>query len=65
MHLGHEAQRVAARACADAGASYRSNGTLHSTSFDFNDNALPVAAAMFVRLVEDRLGAELYPEDLR
>ena len=52
-------------AFADAGAACRSNCTLHSTSFDFNDNALPVAAAMFVRLVEDRLGAELYPEDLR
>ena len=33
---------------------------LSGTAFDFNDNLLPTAASFFVRLVEARLGCELY-----
>eukprot|EP00123_Amoebidium_parasiticum_P011948 comp21013_c1_seq1/m.28206 comp21013_c1_seq1/g.28206 ORF comp21013_c1_seq1/g.28206 comp21013_c1_seq1/m.28206 type:complete len:418 (-) comp21013_c1_seq1:458-1711(-) len=36
---------------------------LHNPHYNFNDKALPVAAQMFVRLAEDRLGVSLY-EDL-
>jgi len=32
----------------------------HGTAYDFNDNVLPVAAKMFVRVVEARLGCALY-----
>lgn len=46
-----------------ADAVCRSNCTIHSTAYDFNDNALPIAASLFVRLVEDRLGADLFPDD--
>jgi len=32
----------------------------HSTSFDFNDNAIPYAIKIWIRLVEDRFGVQLY-----
>lgn len=35
----------------------------HGTTFDFNDNVLPRAALMFLRIVEDRFGLELYTQD--
>ena len=41
----------------------RSNCMCHATNYDFNDNALPVAAVLFVRLCEARLGARLYDDD--
>jgi len=41
----------------------RSNCMCHNTAFDFNDNLLPIAAVFWVRLVEARLGLELYTED--
>ena len=48
-----------------ADAAPRSNTTLHNTAYDFNDNALPVAAAMFVAILGDRFGVALYdPEEL-
>lgn len=34
----------------------------HNTAFDFNDNVSPLAAVLFVRIVEDRLGVTLYDE---
>lgn len=36
----------------------RSNCICHGTDFDFNDNVLPRAIAMFVHIAEDRLGME-------
>jgi metal-dependent amidase/aminoacylase/carboxypeptidase family protein len=48
-----------------AKATRRSNCTCHGIDFDFNDNLLPLAGALWVRIVEARLGAELYsPEEL-
>jgi hippurate hydrolase len=41
----------------------RSNCICHGTSFDFNDNIIPVAAVLWVRLVERRLGVQLYAPD--
>merc|ERR1712066_69122 len=41
----------------------RSNCICHGTSFDFNDNVLPRAVSMFVRIVEDRFGLELYSQE--
>ena len=38
----------------------RTNAVCHSTQFDYNDNVLPIAIAMWIRLVEDRFGAALY-----
>jgi len=32
----------------------------HSTSFDFNDNVIPVACQFWIGLVEDRLGLKLF-----
>jgi len=43
-------------------AGARSNCMCHNTAFDFNDNVSPLAAVFFVRLVEERLGCELYTE---
>jgi len=40
----------------------RSNCMCHNTAFDFNDNISPMAAVFFLRLVEARLGVELYTE---
>ena len=37
--------------------------SLGVTSFDFNDNILPMGATFWVRLVEDRLGVDLYNEE--
>lgn len=41
----------------------RSNCICHGTTYDFNDNVLPRAVAMLVRIVEDRFGVELYSQD--
>eukprot|EP00931_Biecheleriopsis_adriatica_P075620 TRINITY_DN49445_c0_g1_i1.p1 TRINITY_DN49445_c0_g1~~TRINITY_DN49445_c0_g1_i1.p1 ORF type:complete len:476 (+),score=78.27 TRINITY_DN49445_c0_g1_i1:41-1429(+) len=40
----------------------RSNCVCHGTTYDFNDNVLPRAVAMLVRIVEDRFGLELYSQ---
>lgn len=37
----------------------RSNCICHAVDYDFNDNVLPRAIAMFLLIVEDRLGAQL------
>jgi len=37
----------------------RENPMLHATTFDFNDRALPVGVAMYLRLVDARLGASV------
>ena len=44
-------------------AGSRSNCMCHNTAFDFNDNVSPLAAVLFVRLVEERLGCSLYTAD--
>lgn len=44
-------------------AAARTNCICHGTSYDFNDNLLPIAAAVWVRLVESRLGVRLWGED--
>jgi len=41
-------------------AALRTNCICHGTAYDFNDNALPPAVLMWVRLVEARLGVSLY-----
>lgn len=41
----------------------RSNCICHGTTYDFNDNILPRAVTMLVRIVEDRFGVELYSQD--
>lgn len=41
----------------------RSNCICHGTTFDFNDNVLPRITTMLIRLVEDRLGLELYTQE--
>jgi len=41
----------------------RSNCICHNTAFDFNDNVLPRAILMLMRIVEDRLGLELYSQE--
>lgn len=41
----------------------RSNCMCHNVAFDFNDNLLPLAAVFWVRLIEDRLRANLYTEE--
>ena len=51
----------AARAVAER--KQRSNCICHGTAFDFNDNVVPGAAALWVRLVEQRLGCQLYSDD--
>lgn len=38
----------------------RTNCACHQTAYDFNDNLVPNAAAFFVKVVENRLGVELY-----
>lgn len=50
-------------AFAAAAAARRSNCICHGTSFDFNDNLIPPAAVLWVRLVERRLGVRLYGDD--
>ena len=44
-------------------AGQRSNCMCHNTAFDFNDNVSPLAAVIFTRLVEERLGVNVYGED--
>jgi len=41
----------------------RSNCICHGTSFDFNDNLIPRAAVLWVRLVEARLSVALFAEE--
>lgn len=41
----------------------RSNCMCHGTTYDFNDNVLPRAVLMFVRIVEDRFGVQLYEQE--
>lgn len=41
----------------------RSNCICHGTSYDFNDNVLPRAVLMLLRIVEDRLGVDLYTQE--
>lgn len=41
----------------------RSNCICHGTTYDFNDNVLPRAVLMFLRIVEDRFGLDLYSQD--
>lgn len=41
----------------------RSNCMCHGTSFDFNDNILPRSILMFLRIVEDRFGVDLYTQE--
>ena len=41
----------------------RSNCICHGTTYDFNDNVLPRALMMFVRIVEDRFGLSLYTQE--
>mmetsp|Transcript_20165 Transcript_20165/g.51492 ORF Transcript_20165/g.51492 Transcript_20165/m.51492 type:complete len:466 (+) Transcript_20165:61-1458(+) len=41
----------------------RSNCICHGTTYDFNDNVLPRAVLMLLRIVEDRLGLDLYSQD--
>jgi len=41
----------------------RSNCICHGTTFDFNDNVLPRITMMFIRIVEDRLGLDLYTQE--
>jgi len=44
-------------------AGQRSNCGCHNTAFDFNDNLLPIAGILFVRIVESRMGLQLYSEE--
>jgi len=59
---GHEATLQGWSKGGDPGGK-RSNCMCHNTAFDFNDNLLPIAAVFWVRLVEARLGLELYTQD--
>jgi len=45
-----------------SGDAPRTNCICHGTTYDFNDNVLPRAVAMLVRIVEDRFGLELYSQ---
>lgn len=47
----------------DSDGKPRSNCGCHNSAFDFNDNVLPYAVSMMVRIVEDRFGLELYKQD--
>lgn len=40
----------------------RSNCICHGTTYDFNDNVLPRAVVMLLRIVEDRFGLEIYSQ---
>ena len=49
-----------ARPAADAvDTNRRSNCICHGTSYDFNDNVLPRAVLLFVKIVEERFSTEL------
>lgn len=41
----------------------RTNCICHGTTYDFNDNVLPRVVLMFLRIVEDRFGLDLYSQD--
>mmetsp|Transcript_67537 Transcript_67537/g.162137 ORF Transcript_67537/g.162137 Transcript_67537/m.162137 type:complete len:458 (-) Transcript_67537:19-1392(-) len=41
----------------------RSNCICHGTTFDFNDNILPRAVTMLIRILEDRFGVDLYSQE--
>jgi len=41
----------------------RSNCICHATAYDFNDNTLPRAVLMLLRIVEDRFGVQLYTQE--
>jgi hypothetical protein len=46
-----------------AKAAKRSNCICHGVNFDFNDNLLPLAGILWVRIVEERLGAALFSDE--
>ena len=37
--------------------------TLHSDTYDYNDNLIPTGAYFFTRIVEDRLGVTILPDE--
>jgi len=39
--------------------------TLHTSTYDYNDNLIPSGAYFFTRLVEDRLGVKVIPEEAK
>lgn len=41
----------------------RSNCICHGTAYDFNDNVLPRVILMFLKIVEDRFGVDLYSQE--
>jgi amidohydrolase len=43
-----------------SGESERTNAMCHATDFDFNDRLITTGVSMWIRLVEDRLGTQLY-----
>lgn len=38
----------------------RTNCVPHGTSFDFNDNVLPLAVSLYLKIIEDRFGVKLF-----
>lgn len=60
---GKEAAVQGLAAYGNAKSVERSNCMCHNTAFDFNDNLIPFAVCFWVRLLEDRLGLALYPEE--
>jgi hypothetical protein len=37
--------------------------TLHTSIYDYNDNLIPTGAYFFIKLVENRLGVSIIPND--
>ncbi|KAH8099005.1 IAA-amino acid conjugate hydrolase [Aureococcus anophagefferens] len=66
VNLPEVCAKVPAAKAAKVGAAsaLRSNCMCHATAYDFNDNIIPVAAKMYVKILERRLlGCALYTDD--
>jgi len=37
--------------------------TLHTSTYDYNDDLIPTGAYFFLRIVEDRLGVQILPPE--
>lgn len=62
VNLPEVCAKVPAAKAAKVGAAsaLRSNCMCHATAYDFNDNILPHAARVYVKVVEARLGCSLF-----
>jgi metal-dependent amidase/aminoacylase/carboxypeptidase family protein len=60
---GDKLNQPGAFASTEANEMRRTNCICHGTAFDFNDNVIPNAMKIWLKIVEKRLGVSLYADE--